>query len=128
MKFKIQYSICCLLLLTLLTSCYNQERNCTDFKTGKFTSETEIEGKKYTSTFERNDSIQIESYEGKIDTFKVRWTNDCEYIIQNTNPKNREEKKPVQMKIFTTNSDSYTFEYSFVGDSKKQRGTVTKQN
>ena len=126
MKFKIQYSICSLLLLILLTSCYNQERNCTDFKTGKFTSETEIEGKKYTSTFERNDSIQIESYEGKIDTFKVRWTNDCEYIIQNTNPKNREEKKPVQMKILTTDSDSYTFEYSFVGDSKKQRGTVTK--
>ena len=126
MKFKIQYSICSLLLLTLLTSCYNQERNCTDFKTGKFTSETEIEGKKYTSTFERNDSIQIESYEGKIDTFKVRWTNDCEYIIQNTNPKNREEKKPVQMKILTTDSDSYTFEYSFVGDPKKQRGTVTK--
>ena len=126
MKFKIQYSICSLLLLTLLNSCYNQERNCTDFKTGKFTSETEIEGKKYTSTFERNDSIQIESYEGKIDTFKVRWTNDCEYIIQNTNPKNREEKKPVQMKILTTDSDSYTFEYSFVGDSKKQRGTVTK--
>lgn len=128
MKFKIQYPICCILLLTLLTSCYNQERNCTDFKTGKFTSETEIEGKKYTSTFERNDSIQIESYEGKIDTFKIRWTNDCEYIIQNTNPKNREKKKPVQMKILTTNSDSYTFEYSFVGDSKKQRGTVTKQN
>ena len=126
MKFKIQYSIYSLLLLTLLTSCYNQERNCTDFKTGKFTSETEIEGKKYTSAFERNDSIQIESYEGKIDTFKVRWTNDCEYIIQNTNPKNREEKKPVQMKILTTDSDSYTFEYSFVGDSKKQRGTVTK--
>ena len=128
MKFKIQYSICSLLLLTLLNSCYNQERNCTDFKTGKFTSETEIEGKKYTSTFERNDSIQIESYEGKIDTFKVRWTNDCEYIIQNTNPKNREEKKPVQMKILTTKDNTYTFEYSFVGDSKKQRGTVTKQN
>jgi hypothetical protein len=126
MKFNLQNTIYGLLLLTLLTSCYNQERNCNDFKTGKFTSETEIEGKKYTSTFERNDSIQIESYEGKIDTFKVRWTNDCEYIIQNTNPKNREEKKPVQMKILTTNSDSYTFEYSFVGDSKKQRGTVTK--
>ena len=128
MKFNLQNTIYSLLLLTLLTSCYNQERNCTDFKTGKFTSETEIEGKKYTSTFERNDSIQIETYEGKIDTFKVRWTNDCEYIIQNTNPKNREEKKPVQMKILTTDSDSYTFEYSFVGDSKKQRGTVTKLN
>ena len=126
MKFNLQNTIYSLLILLSLTSCYNQERNCTDFKTGKFTSETEIEGKKYTSTFERNDSIQIESYEGKIDTFKVRWTNDCEYIIQNMNPKNREEKKPVQMKILTTDSDSYTFEYSFVGDSKKQRGTVTK--
>ncbi|TXI63790.1 MAG: DNA topoisomerase IV [Flavobacterium sp.] len=121
-------SIFILFSALLLVSCYNQERNCKDFKTGKFTSETEIEGKKYTSTFERNDSIQIETYEGKIDTFRVRWTNDCEYVIQNINPKNREEKKPVQMKILTTDSDSYTFEYSFVGDSKKQRGTVTKQN
>ncbi|RAK24913.1 hypothetical protein B0I03_10169 [Flavobacterium aquaticum] len=121
-------SIFILFSALLLVSCYNQERNCKDFKTGKFTSETEIEGKKYTSTFERNDSIQIETYEGKIDTFKVRWTNNCEYVIQNINPKNREEKKPVQMKILTTDSDSYTFEYSFVGDSKKQRGTVTKQN
>ena len=112
----------------LLVSCYNQERNCTDFKTGKFISETENEGKKYTSTFERNDSIQIETYEGKIDTFKVRWTNDCEYVIQNINPKNREEKKAVQMKILTTKDNTYTFEYSFVGDSKKQRGTVTKLN
>ncbi len=110
----------------ILVSCYNQERNCLDFKTGKFISETKIEGKKYTSTFERNDSIQIENYQGKIDTFKVRWTNDCEYVIQNINPKNREEKKAVQMKIVTTKENTYTFEYSFVGDSKKQRGTVTK--
>jgi hypothetical protein len=127
-KIKIMRSIFLGLLFLLLTSCYQQERNCTDFKTGKFTSETEIEGKKYTSTFERNDSIQIETYEGKIDTFKVRWANDCEYVIQNIHPKNRAEKKPVQMKILTTNSKSYTFEYSFVGDAKKQRGTATKLN
>ncbi len=128
MKINLQFIISNLLIITMLTSCYNQERNCKDFKTGKFSSETEIEGKKYTSTFERNDSIQIETYEEKIDTFKVRWTNDCEYVIQNIHPKNREEKKAVQMKILTTNSNSYTFEYSFVGDSKKQRGTVTKLN
>ena len=128
MKYSISNSIFSLLKKILLTTCYQQERNCTDFKTGKFTSETEIEGKKYTSTFERNDSIQIETYEGKIDTFKVRWTNDCEYIMQNTHPKNREEKKAVQMKILTTKDNTYTFEYSFVGDSKKQRGTVTRTN
>lgn len=128
MKSKILYSSCSLLLICLLTSCYHQERNCNHFKTGKFRSETEIEGKKFTSTFERNDSIQIEMYEGKIDTFKVRWTNDCEYIIQNINPKNREERKAIQMKILTTKDNTYTFEYSFVGDSKKQRSTVTKTN
>jgi hypothetical protein len=122
---KIAYT---LLLFLLLISCYQQERDCKAFKTGDFTSETEIEGKKFTSSFARNDSMQIETYEGKIDTFKVRWINDCEYIIQNIHPKNREEKKPVQMKILTTSSKSYTFEYSFVGDSKKQRGTVTKVN
>ena len=127
-KIKIMKSVFLGLFFFLLTSCYQQERNCTDFKTGKFTSETEIEGKKYTSTFERNDSIQIEMYEGKIDTFKVRWTNDCEYVIQNIHPTSRAEKKPVQMKILTTNSKSYTFEYSFVGDAKKQRGTATKLN
>lgn len=127
-KINVMKTIFLGLLFLLITSCYQQERNCTDFKTGKFTSETEIEGKKYTSTFERNNSIQIETYEGKIDTFKVRWTNDCEYVIQNIHPKNRAEKKPIQMKILTTNSNSYTFEYSFVGDTKKQRGTVTKLN
>lgn len=127
-KINVMKTIFLGLLFLLITSCYQQERNCTDFKTGKFTSETEIEGKKYTSTFERNDSIQIETYEGKIDTFKVRWTNDCEYVIRNIHPKNRAEKKPIQMKILTTNSNSYTFEYSFVGDTKKQRGTATKLN
>lgn len=127
-KIKIMKAVFLGFFILLLTSCYQQERNCTNFKTGKFTSKTEIEGKKYTSTFERNDSIQIENYEGKIDTFKVRWINDCEYIIQNIHPKNRAEQKPVQMKIVTTNSVSYTFEYSFVGDSKKQRGTATKLN
>lgn len=83
-----------LLLLTLsLISCYEQDRDCTDFKTGKFTSETTVKGKKLVSEFERNDSIQIEVFEGKIDTFKVRWVNDCEYIMVNRHPKNREEKK-----------------------------------
>lgn len=127
MKITIQRTFYMVLILTL-TSCYQQERNCTDFKTGTFISETEIDGIKYTSTFKRNDSLQIETYQEKVDTFKIRWNNDCEYIIQNIHPKNREEKKSVQMKIVTTSANSYVFEYSYVGDSKKQRGTVTKTN
>ena len=84
----------------LLISCYERERNCTDFKTGTFTSEITLNEETITSTFERNDSIQIETFEGVIDTFSLRWTNDCEYIIKNIKPKNMLEKKAVSIKIF----------------------------
>jgi hypothetical protein len=42
-------------------------------------------------------------------------------------PKNRTEKKAVHVKILNTNDLKYNFEYSFVGDAKKQFGSVTKQ-
>jgi len=110
----------------LLVSCYNQERNCTDFKTGKFEFSQEIDGKVETSTFMRNDSLQIETFRGKTDTSTVRWINDCEFVLQKLHPKNRDERKAVHMKILTTNNNGYIFEYAFVGDTKKQRGTITK--
>lgn len=112
----------------IITGCYQQERNCKDFKTGKFRFEYEIEGVKKVTDFERNDSIEVETFEGKTDTATVRWVSDCEYILQKKHPKNMQEKKAVQMKILTTNENSYTFEYSFVGDNNKQKGTVTKLN
>jgi len=116
-----------LLLLSLtLVSCYSTERNCDDFKTGKFEFTQEIEGKKMTSVFERNDSLQIEVFNGKTDTATVRWVNNCEYILQKLHPKNMLEKKAIAIKILTTNKNGYTFEYSFVGDAKKQKGSVTK--
>lgn len=115
-----------ILLSLSLASCYHQERNCNDFKTGKFQFELEIEGKKETSIFERNDSIQIETFKGKKDTSSVRWINDCEFVLQKLRPKNRKEKKAIHMKILSTNKEGYTFEYSFVGDTKKQRGNVKK--
>lgn len=117
-----------LLVSFTLLSCYEQERNCADFKTGKFESEIEIDGKKLVSTFERNDSIQTETFNGITDTYSIRWTNDCEYVVKNTNPKNRAEKKAVQFKIITTTDKGYTFEYSFVGEPKKQKGIVYKLN
>ena len=116
-----------LLFAFTLVSCYNQERTCKDFKTGKFTSETTVEGKKFTSSFERNDSIQVENYNNVIDTFSIRWINDCEYILENVKPKNRNEKKAVHVKILNTKDLKYNFEFSFVGDAKKQFGSVTKQ-
>ena len=86
-----------LLPATLLASCYNQERNCADFKTGKFRFESDINGQKKVTVFERNDSIEIETFEGKTDTATVRWVSDCEYILQKKNPKNMQEKKAIAM-------------------------------
>ncbi|WP_136666838.1 DNA topoisomerase IV [Flavobacterium sp. H122] len=115
-----------LLLSLTIVSCYNVERNCTDFKKGKFEFIQNIDGKKMTSVFERNDSLQIETFDGKTDTASVRWVNDCEYILQKMHPKNMQEKKAIQIKILSTSKEGYKFEYSFVGDAKKQKGSVTK--
>lgn len=110
----------------LLMSCYNAERNCKDFKTGKFKFEYEIDGVKKTTLFERNDSIEIETFEGKTDTSTIRWVNDCEYVLQKKHPKNKAEEKAIDMKILTTTKNSYTFEFGMVGVDSKQKGTVTK--
>ena len=112
----------------LLTGCYERERNCTDFKTGKFKFEYEIDGVTKTTLFERREDIEIETYEGKTDTSSVRWINDCEYILQKINPKNMQEQKAVHMKILTTTEKTYNFEFNVVGDHNKQKGTVTKLN
>lgn len=115
-------------LSLLLISCYQQERNCTDFKTGKFQFEQEIDGKKEISVFERNDTLQIETFRGKTDSSSVRWLNDCEFVLQKLHPKGMKEKKAIHMKILTTTEKNYTFEYSFVGEAAKQKGIVTKVN
>jgi hypothetical protein len=113
-------------LLLVFISCYNVERNCKDFKTGKFKFEYEVDGVKKTTVFERNDSLEIETFEGKTDTASIRWVNDCEYILKKLHPKNMAEEKSINMKILTTSENSYTFEFGMVGVAQKQRGTVTK--
>ena len=109
-----------------LSSCFQPERNCSDFKTGTFEFESYLEGELVKSRFVRNDSIEIDYFRGKTDTSSIRWINNCEYIISNLNPTNRAEEKPIHIKILTTEGNTYTFEYGLVGESKKQKGTVIK--
>ena len=117
-----------LLIFLLLTSCYKVERNCNDFKTGIFYSEVVINDVIYTSNFKRSENLQIEEYEGKIDSSQVRWINDCEVVFKTINPKNMAEKKDIHLKILTTTDSSYTFEYSYVGETIKQKGTAKRIN
>lgn len=115
-----------LLCLLLLASCYTTEHNCKDFKTGKFKFEHEIDGVKKVTYFERNDSIEVETFEGKTDTAIIKWISECEYVLRKKHPKNNAEKNSISMKILTTSKNSYTFEFGMVGVDTKQRGTVTK--
>ena len=114
-------------LLLILTSCYDVERNCKDFKTGKFQFDIIVNGVKKTTVFERTENFQIETYESKTDTATVRWVNDCEFILQKLHPKNIQEKKAISMRIVSTTKNSYTFEFGIVGSNEKQKGIAIKQ-
>jgi len=96
---------------------------------GLFEFSTMINGAIKTSYFSRTEDLEIETYEGKIDSASIRWVNDCECILTKLNPKSNQAKRPVQIKILSTKGNTYTFEYSFVGKSdNKQRGTIKKIN
>ena len=111
-----------LYLMLCVFSCYSVDRDCKNFQTGTFESTISIDGKDYISIFRRNDSVQIETFENKTDSAYVRWINDCEVIFKTINPKNRAEKKDIHLKILKTTIDSYTFEYSYVGEVLNQKG------
>jgi len=115
-------------LIFLTTSCYQPERNCADFKNGEFSFTSVVDDKELKTTFTRTNDLEIDYFNGKVDSSSVRWINDCEYIVKKLNPKNKAEEKPIHMKILSTKDNSYTFEYSIVGEAKKQRGTVIKTN
>jgi hypothetical protein len=108
-------------------SCYSVNRDCKNFQTGSFEFSTMINGEIKTSYFLRTKDLEIETYEGKVDSARIRWVNDCECILTKINPKTNQDKRPVQIKILSTEENSYTFEYSLVGQSdNKQRGMIRK--
>ncbi|GAB5399346.1 MAG: hypothetical protein Aureis2KO_09310 [Aureisphaera sp.] len=113
--------------LLLLSSCFSPpKRDCSEFKTGTFTFEALIGTEIETTTFVRNDSLEIDYFRGKADTSSIRWINDCEYIVKKVHPKNMAEKKAIHMRILSTDKNSYTFEYGIVGEANKQKGTAVK--
>jgi len=115
-----------MLIFLSLTNCYKVTRQCEDYKTGEFFSEVNINGKFYKSKFIRNNTLQIETYNSKVDSSELRWINNCEVIFKTINPKNMAEQKDIHLKILTTTDSSYTYEYSYVGETIKQKGIAYK--
>ena len=114
--------------IIFFVSCFDVEQNCSDFKTGTYKSEIIIDSVLYTSNFTRTTKIQIEEFDGKIDSSSVRWINDCEMIFKTINQKNLNEKKDIHLKILTTTTNSYKFEYGYVWDTNKRLGEAILMN
>jgi len=94
------------------------------YKTGTF--KTILKNQSDVSIAQRNDSIQIENYNGKKDTFYIKWKNDFEYILLNKHPKNALDSTPFHVKITKFDGDSYHFQAFYKGSNFKQEGTATK--
>ncbi len=112
--------------LLFLSSCYEKERNCSDFKIGTFEFEALSGTEVFKTTITRNDSLEIDFYQGKSDTSSIRWINDCEYVLEKFHPKNQAEKKAILIKILTTEGENYTFEFSEVGKTKTSKARARK--
>lgn len=119
--------------ISLFFSCYQVERNCTDFKTGTFKFLYTQNGEEKIGKFIRTEEFTIEYYDGKTDTSSVRWINDCEFITKKLHPTNYNEEKAIHMKILTTTEDSYVFEYKYAvkepnKSQKSIKGVAKKVN
>ena len=115
-----------LILSFLLSSCYEKNRNCSDFKTGTFSFKYTIDGVEKTGKFVRTSDLNIDYFENTTDTANVRWINDCEFILTKVNPKSKSEERAIHMKILSTTSDSYTFEYSLALPPANQKKRIEK--
>ena len=113
----------------LFFSCVLPEKNCSQFKVGEFNFESKTENGVYNSRSIRNDSIEIEYFGSSIDTSRITWVSECEYILRKLRPKSLSEEKAVSVKIINTSDKGYLFEYSFVGDKENRaRGNAFKIN
>lgn len=86
-------------------------RNCKMFKEGFYEFTYQINGIQKKGFFKRYNDLNIDYYDGIIDSSSVRWINDCECILKKINPKSIQEKDPIHIKIVETNDTSYVFEF-----------------
>ena len=95
-----------------------------DFRTGNY--KTVLEDEKTVSTAYRNDSLQIETYEGKKDTFYIQWLDAFEYVLVKKNPRTRLDSTDFHVKITGIGKDSYEFKAFYKGSNFEQKGIAYK--
>jgi len=108
----------------LLISCKEKTPSPDRFKSGTFEIPAD---KSYSKTIiTRIDSLQIEQYEQKIDTFSISWKNNFNYTLVMINPKSVIDEDPIYVKITNIENDSYDFEAVIGHSNFVQKGSITK--
>lgn len=112
-------------LICLTSGCIQKNKvNMKDFKQGKF--KTVLDDKEVISYATRNDSIQVEEFNGVKDTFTIEWLDQFEYVLHKKAPKSLLDSTPFYVKITSVQHDSYTFNAYYKGSNFKQKGTAYK--
>ena len=113
------------ILFITVISC-NTSENLTPKQIRIGTFKTTIKEGNYESFATRNDSIQIETFNQKKDTFYIHWNSNFEYSLLKKNPKTAIDKKKFIVKITGIKQNSYTFTAHFEGNNFKQKGMAFK--
>ena len=114
-----------IILFIIITSCQQKSQtNVNSFKNGKF--KTVLEDQKIVSYAIRNDSLQFEITNNKIDTFKINWINSFEYVLVKKTPKDLLDSTPFHVKITAIKGNSFNFTAYYKGSNFKQKGKATK--
>lgn len=126
------------LLLIVLFSCKDKKatQNPDTFKLGTTPDADRFKsgifeipaGKGYEKTLIiRQDSIQIEKYQDRIDTLSISWKNNFNYTLKMLHPKTAIDEDPIHIKITSIKDDSYEFEAVIGNSNYVQKGEITKK-
>jgi len=117
--------IALLIIVIALFSCKNDELSADRFKTGIFEIPA---GKGYEKTvIIRQDSLQIEKYEDRIDSLSITWKNNFNYTLKMLHPKTAIDEDPIYIKITSISKNSYEFEAVIGHSNYVQKGTIYKK-
>jgi len=114
------------LFLVALFSCKDENKvlDADRFKSGTFEIPA---GQGYEKTIIiRQDSIQIEKYEDRIDTLSISWKNNFNYTLKMLHPKTAIDEDPIHIKITSVKDNSYEFEAVIGHSNYVQKGEITK--
>ncbi|SNR75377.1 hypothetical protein SAMN06265371_11155 [Lutibacter agarilyticus] len=111
-------------IIVLVISCKDEPLSADRFKTGTFEIPA---GKGYEKTIiVRKDSLQIETYEDRIDTLSISWKNNFNYTLKMIHPKTAIDEDPIHIKITNIEKNSYEFEAVIGHSNFIQKGEIIK--